>query len=329
MDARALLKALMDKTGDTQNSLAQKTKVPQPTIHRFLSGTAKEPRLSTFEPIAKYFGIPVEAFVSDKARADVVAMLHHQKMAKTPATIGKTMKMLRMVRGLSVGDLARAAGVDAEVISAMETGDAGGDDNLLAVANAFGIHITDLVHEAITTLDGAKQLLDRADRRAYAPSAPLVVREDHVEYGAQPEYVGRFQATKTLPVVGIAQLGENGYYEQLEYPVGHGDGYLLHASRDPEAYVLQVRGDSMKPAIRNGWYVVVEPNGTPEPGEYVVVQLVDGRKMVKELLFQHARTGDVEVMSVNGEARISIPGSSVVSIQPVAAVMPPSKVINS
>lgn len=75
MNSREFLAALMSRAGDTANSLARKAKVPQPTIYRFLSGTAAEPRVSTFEPIARHYGVPVEAFLSDRARADVVASL--------------------------------------------------------------------------------------------------------------------------------------------------------------------------------------------------------------------------------------------------------------
>lgn len=75
MNSREFLAALMSRAGDTANSLARKAKVPQPTIYRFLSGTAAEPRVSTLEPIARHYGVPVEAFLSDRARADVVASL--------------------------------------------------------------------------------------------------------------------------------------------------------------------------------------------------------------------------------------------------------------
>lgn len=75
MNARDLLKFLMSRAGDNPNSLAAKAKVPQPTLYRFLSGTAKEPRLSTFEPVAKHYGVPVEAFFSEKVRAEVVSSL--------------------------------------------------------------------------------------------------------------------------------------------------------------------------------------------------------------------------------------------------------------
>ncbi|MDX3877631.1 MAG: hypothetical protein QHC81_03995 [Achromobacter sp.] len=75
MNARDLLKFLMSRAGDNPNSLAAKAKVPQPTLYRFLSGTAKEPRLSTFEPVAKHYGIPVEAFFSEAVRNEVASKL--------------------------------------------------------------------------------------------------------------------------------------------------------------------------------------------------------------------------------------------------------------
>ncbi|MNR45842.1 hypothetical protein D3C85_1647360 [compost metagenome] len=80
----------------------------------------------------------------------------------------------------------------------------------------------------------------------------------------------------------------------------------------------------MKPAIRNGWYVVVEPNAAIEPGEYVALQLADGRKMVKELLVRR-RGGDIEVLSVNGEIRMSLHAGQVEKIHAIGAIVPPSK----
>src|SRR5690606_22925422 len=38
----------------------------QSTIQRLLSGETKEPRRSTLEPIARYYGFPVEAFFQGK-----------------------------------------------------------------------------------------------------------------------------------------------------------------------------------------------------------------------------------------------------------------------
>jgi len=135
------------------------------------------------------------------------------------------------------------------------------------------------------------------------------------------EYAGRVPKAILLPVAGIAQLGENGWYDEIE--ANGTEGYVEHHSRDADAYALRVRGDSMYPAIRNGWYVVAEPNGALAPGEYAAVALADGRKMVKELLFESEN--EITLQSVNGGQRISVARTDIVSIHPVAAVVSPSK----
>ncbi|NYT76625.1 helix-turn-helix transcriptional regulator [Alcaligenaceae bacterium] len=71
MKPKDLLELLMKRAGDNPNSLATKSRVPQPTIFRFLKGTAREPRLSTMEPIARVYGVPVEAFFSEKVGSEV------------------------------------------------------------------------------------------------------------------------------------------------------------------------------------------------------------------------------------------------------------------
>jgi phage repressor protein C with HTH and peptisase S24 domain len=118
-------------------------------------------------------------------------------------------------------------------------------------------------------------------------------------------------------------MGEQGYYEELSPVVGGGDGYIEVSTADPNAYVLRVRGNSMAPAIRDGWYVLVEPNASPAPGEYVLIKLKDGQKMVKELLIQ--RPTSIEIMSVNGEERRTIYPDELESMQAVVAVVSPSK----
>lgn len=143
----------------------------------------------------------------------------------------------------------------------------------------------------------------------------------HQEDGA--EFAGQARKLRRVPIVGTAKLGADGYYEELSPVVGGGDGHMDIATADVNAYGLRVRGQSMFPAIRDGWYVVVEPNSEPAAGEYVLLKLKDGRKMVKELLIR--RPGSVEVVSVNGGERATYDIFELDSIQAVAAVVPPSK----
>ncbi|WP_371435919.1 S24 family peptidase [Polaromonas sp.] len=137
------------------------------------------------------------------------------------------------------------------------------------------------------------------------------------------EFAGKVRKLRRVPVVGTAKLGEDGFYDELSPIVGGGDGSMEIYTEDPDAYGLRVRGQSMFPAIRDGWYVVVAPNGTPAIGEYVLLKLTNGKRMVKELLIQ--RNASIEVMSVNGGERLSFDFTELESIQAVAAVVPPSK----
>lgn len=100
-----------------------------------------------------------------------------------------------------------------------------------------------------------------------------------------------------VPVMGKAQLGFDGYFEVMDYPAGQGDGFLRVYSRDPEAYALKVCGNSMRPRIKDGEYVLIEPGKTPTPGDEVLVRTRGGRAMIKE--FMYVREGTYRLDSVN------------------------------
>lgn len=101
----------------------------------------------------------------------------------------------------------------------------------------------------------------------------------------------------SIPVVGIAQLGPDGFWDDGQYPQGHGDGVVVWPSGDEDAYSLQCKGESMSPRIRHGEYVVVEPNHVIIPGDEVRVKTIDGQSMIK--IFLYERDGRVHLDSVN------------------------------
>lgn len=138
---------------------------------------------------------------------------------------------------------------------------------------------------------------------------------------ATPPHIPR-SAFRRVPVVGTASLGMDGFWTDLEYPRGHGDGYFEFPTTDTDAYVLQVRGNSMHPAIRSGWYVVIEPNRPPQMGEFVMVKLVDGRSTVKEYLWH--RDGEYVLNAIATDQRIVIAEDEVEAIHHVGGILPPS-----
>lgn len=64
MEGHVLLKLLLQKHGIAPNALADTLhkRTLQSQMQRYLNGNTKSPRPATLEPIAKFFGIGVEAF---------------------------------------------------------------------------------------------------------------------------------------------------------------------------------------------------------------------------------------------------------------------------
>ncbi|CAH0445682.1 LexA repressor [Ralstonia syzygii subsp. syzygii] len=139
--------------------------------------------------------------------------------------------------------------------------------------------------------------------------------------GQQVEPAPSLRRFKNVPIVGNVEGGPDGYLEELGLPVGHGDGAIEYPAKDCNTYALRVRGESMRPRIKSGEFIVVEPNTEPHPGDDVVVICHDGRKMVKELLY--TRDGEVTLGSINnGYKPISLPLADIQAIHYVAAIVP-------
>lgn len=87
-----------------------------------------------------------------------------------------------------------------------------------------------------------------------------------------------------VPLLGFAEAGSGGYFDDGGFPVGKGwDEVGLPSVNDEHAYALEISGDSMKPAYRDGDVIVVSPSAPIRRGDRVVVKTRDGEVMVKEL----------------------------------------------
>ena len=106
------------------------------------------------------------------------------------------------------------------------------------------------------------------------------------------------RTVQSVPLLGFAQAGAGGYFDDSGYPTGKGwDEVGLPSVNDEHAYALEISGDSMKPAYRDGDIIVVSP-GTPiRRGDRVVVKTTSGEVLVKELKRRTAKT--LELSSLN------------------------------
>jgi len=105
---------------------------------------------------------------------------------------------------------------------------------------------------------------------------------------------------QAVPLIGFAEAGAGGFFDDGGFPVGKGwDEVAFPAVNDPHAYALEISGDSMKPAYRDGDVIVVSPAATVRRGDRVVVKTKSGEVMVKEL--KRKTTKAVELQSLNRE----------------------------
>lgn len=96
----------------------------------------------------------------------------------------------------------------------------------------------------------------------------------------------------TIPVIGIGQAGQSGYWNlDSGYPTGQGWDELLLTGLidDPHAYGIRVAGDSMEPVFREDDIVVVSPAAPVQRGSRVVARLKSGEVLIKEVLKSSAR----------------------------------------
>ncbi|MEM9591076.1 MAG: helix-turn-helix transcriptional regulator [Pseudomonadota bacterium] len=103
---------------------------------------------------------------------------------------------------------------------------------------------------------------------------------------------------QSIPVIGMAQAGTNGYFDDGGYPVGEGWEHV-HFPRveDENAYALEVSGESMEPLYREGDVLIVSPNATTRKGDRVVIRTADGEVMAKLLIRRTSKT--IELASMN------------------------------
>jgi phage repressor protein C with HTH and peptisase S24 domain len=106
------------------------------------------------------------------------------------------------------------------------------------------------------------------------------------------------RSLQSVPLLGFAQAGSGGFFDDSGFPAGKGwDEVALPSANDEHAYALEISGDSMKPAYRDGDIIVVSPGTAIRRGDRVVVKTSDGEVMVKELKRRTTRT--LELQSLN------------------------------
>ncbi len=125
------------------------------------------------------------------------------------------------------------------------------------------------------------------------------------------EFVALLEQTESgdspfrVPVIGLAQAGDNGFFDDSGFPAGSGwDEVAFPDIGDSSAYALEVAGDSMVPVYRDGDIIIVSPQASIRRGDRVVVKTLDGEVMAKQLRRKSARRVDLQSLNPSYPDRV-------------------------
>jgi phage repressor protein C with HTH and peptisase S24 domain len=122
------------------------------------------------------------------------------------------------------------------------------------------------------------------------------------------EEIGPSAVRNTLPLIGLAQAGENRHFDESGYPIGAGwEEIRFPAINDGHAYALEVSGNTMAPIYQEGTFLLVSPAASIRRGDRVVVKTNDSEVTVNELKRRTAKTIELcAIASAHGERTLAV-----------------------
>jgi phage repressor protein C with HTH and peptisase S24 domain len=154
-----------------------------------------------------------------------------------------------------------------------------------------------------TTFNKSKRITP--DGRARWPSTESVSKSLAATGATLDQFVALISDSarppaEAVPLLGFAEAGAGGYFDDGGFPAGKGwDEIPFPAVEDEHAYALEISGDSMHPAFRDGTVIIVSPAAPIRRGDRVVVKTKLGEVMAKELKRKTAKI--LELKSLNPE----------------------------
>lgn len=152
-----------------------------------------------------------------------------------------------------------------------------------------------------TSFNRSKRLSTDAPPRPRWPSTESLSKVLAATGVSFPDFAdlaaGRSARRRGVPLIGLAQAGDQGFFDDAGYPQGQGWDEVDAPDGLEGAYALEISGDSMLPLYRDGDRIIVRPVDEPRRGDRVVVKTREGEVMAKEVARVTARR--LELKSVN------------------------------
>jgi len=132
-----------------------------------------------------------------------------------------------------------------------------------------------------TTFNKSKRITAEGKQRwPSTESISKILRASDASLGEFLSYIGDGEGIgifRNVPLIGFAQAGKEGFFDDAGYPIGGSwDEIPFPGLGDDHAYALEISGDSMEPAYRDGDTVIVSPQASIRRGDRVVVKTRNG-----------------------------------------------------
>lgn len=100
---------------------------------------------------------------------------------------------------------------------------------------------------------------------------------------------------RTVPLLGFAQAGADGAFDESGLPSGKGWSEIaLPAAEDSRAFALEISGDALMPAYRDGDVILVSPGAPIRKGDRVVVKTKAGEVTLAVLKRRSAKALELQ-----------------------------------
>lgn len=107
----------------------------------------------------------------------------------------------------------------------------------------------------------------------------------------------RFAGVRPIPLLGLAQAGAGGFFDDGGFPIGQGWDEVVFPAAGENVFALEVSGESMMPLYRHGDTLLVARDAAIRRGDRIVVRTAAGEVMAKVLQRKTGRA--VELASLN------------------------------
>jgi phage repressor protein C with HTH and peptisase S24 domain len=105
-------------------------------------------------------------------------------------------------------------------------------------------------------------------------------------------------AMRTMPMISFVEASEADHFDERGFPGGDGwDEFGFAAVEDRHAFALEISGDALRPALRDGTFIIVSPASAIRRGDRVVIKIRSGEVIAKELTRKTSKA--IELNSLN------------------------------